>query len=109
MRYTVRTPEAGYTGMVGRVGFGDGVAVVDESTNAAELTYFRNAGYHVEPVEPAGEAAEAAALPPRRSASTQDWRAYAVSQGMPAVDADALSRDQLVERFAQAGTEEETS
>lgn len=42
---------------------------------------------------PNGEAAPAA------NASTDVWRSYAVSQGLPGDEADAMTRDELVARF----------
>lgn len=101
--FTVSTPEPGYAGRVGAVEFVDGAATVDEVTHAAELAYFRVRGYGVEPVEP-GESGpvedeEATDELPKKSASTDAWRAYAVKHGMSAEEADAFTRDQLVERF----------
>jgi hypothetical protein len=49
--FIVRTPVAGATDTVGAVHFSDGVAQVDDETHAAELRYFRQAGYVVDPVE----------------------------------------------------------
>lgn len=36
---------------------------------------------------------------PNKSAAVGDWRAYAVSQGLTAEEAEALTKDQLQERF----------
>jgi hypothetical protein len=87
---TVTTPEPGYTGQVGNVVFADGVATVDEDTHAAELAYFRGRGYGVEPVE--GNDSEPGGV-------EAAWRAYAVTHGMSAEEAEEFTRDQLVERF----------
>ena len=48
---TVRTPVPGVNDRVGAVQFVDGVATADDETHAAELRYFAQAGYVVEPVE----------------------------------------------------------
>jgi hypothetical protein len=112
--FTVTTPEPGYVGQVGSVVFVDGAATVDEVTYAAELAYFRDRGYGVEPVdggEPESVEVEDEAqvedeepdveadAPPKKSASAAAWRAYAVTHGMSAEEADEFTRDQLVERF----------
>lgn len=36
---------------------------------------------------------------PAGNASTEDWRAYAVTQGMARIEADSLTRDQLRDRY----------
>lgn len=36
---------------------------------------------------------------PNKSASKPEWVAYAVSQGMPQAEAEAATRDELVQRF----------
>lgn len=115
--YRVTTPHPGYTGLSVGVQFVDGVGLTADD-NA--LRYFRAQGYGVEPVDatpPALEAATAPAGPevpdppvageqPRKSASTEMWRTWAVEYGgMPAAEAAELTRDQLVERFT---TTEET-
>lgn len=40
---------------------------------------------------------------PKRSASTEAWRAYAISQGMPAAEANTKSRDELAARYTKEG------
>lgn len=40
---------------------------------------------------------------PTRSASKTDWVAYAVTQGMAVEDAEALTRDDLVNHYTQEG------
>jgi hypothetical protein len=111
-QYLVTTVVPGFTGDVGTVHFADGVALIDDETDAATLAYCRSAGYTVEapeagaepePEEP-DEADEAGQ--PKKSASTEAWRTWAVEHGgMEADEAATLSRDQLVERFT---TTEET-
>src|SRR4051794_12534589 len=98
-QFLVTTPVAGFTGDVGTVRFTGGVALIDDETDAAALNYCRSAGYTVE--SPAGPEAEAdEAEQPKRSASTEAWRTWAVDYGgMKADEAAELSRDQLVERF----------
>ena len=95
--YRVSTPVAGFTGTSAGVNFTNGVADVDEGP---ALNYFRSAGYGVEDLaEPADEPDPAAQ--PRKSASTEAWRTWAVDHGGLSVEeANELSRDQLVERFA---------
>lgn len=110
MRYRVSTPAVGYTGAVGGVTFVDGNAVVDDETHAAELGYCRNAGYTIEPLDQVDDPGEDVDDPasatlagemPKKSAKTEDWRAYAVAQGMPVDEANAKSRDELVAQFTQ--------
>jgi hypothetical protein len=108
-QFLVTTPVPGFTGDVGTVRFTNGVALIDDETDVAALNYCRSAGYTVEaPPEPEAEP-EAEADPaaqPRKSASTEAWRTWAVEHGgMAADEAATLSRDQLVERFT---TTEET-
>jgi len=96
----VTTPVPGYTGSVGGVHFVGGEALVDEE--AAEMTYLRNAGYHIgEPDSP--DVADVEPEPmPRKNASLEAWRNWAVNHGgMPAEEAGELSRDELVARFAE--------
>lgn len=50
-RLRVTTPVAGSNDTVGAVTFANGVALVDEDQHAAELRYFAQAGYTIEPVE----------------------------------------------------------
>jgi hypothetical protein len=104
-QYLVTTPVPGFTGDVGSVHFADGVALVDGDADAAALAYCRAAGYTVEDStdeqpEPDVEPDEADDEQPKRSASTEAWRTWAVEHGgMEADEAATLSRDQLVERF----------
>ncbi|MGW4406523.1 hypothetical protein ACWEJ6_21015 [Nonomuraea sp. NPDC004702] len=100
MLYRITTPEPEFRGEVAGVVFSGGVG---HTSNAAALAYFSRKGYGVHPIEPAiaeqaPEADEDA--PPRKSASKAAWVAYAVAHGMAEADADQLTRDQLVERFA---------
>lgn len=109
MRYRVRTPVPDYTGTVGAVTFAQGVADVDESAGA-ELAYFRARDYGVEEIaEDAGptdtDEGDSGPEMPKKSASTEAWRAYAVEVGeMTEDEAGQMSRDELVEYF----TTEET-
>lgn len=106
-QFLVTTPVPGFTGDVGTVRFTDGVALIDDETDAASLAYCRAAGYTVEaPEEPEPEGEPDEAEQPKRSASTEAWRTWAVERGgMEADEAATLSRDQLVERFTS--TEEQ--
>lgn len=107
MRYRVTTPVAGYSGSVGSVQFVNGTANVDDATHAAELAYCRARGYDVaalapddeqQPHEADREHLEVEA--PKRSASTDTWRTYAVEHGGMTVEQAAdLSRDQLADHY----------
>lgn len=102
-QFLVTTPVAGWSGDVGGVHFADGVALIDDETDAPALAYCRSAGYVVEasgPDEEPVDASEPDGAQPRKSASTEAWRTWAVEHGgMAADEAATLSRDQLVERF----------
>lgn len=106
-KFHVRSPMADHTGAVGGVSFAHGYALVDEATHAPELDYCRLAGYHVERAEDVATASVPVEVvaKPRRNGSAEAWKAYAVSQGMPAEEADSLTRDQLAERFASVDEE----
>lgn len=117
-RVRITTPVADHSGVVGNVFITDGVAHADTDLHAAEIAYCRRNGYTVEelPDEPAGDSADEEFAdeeqpgedkPPRRNGSVQAWRAYAVAHGLTADEAEQLTRDQLVERFAS--TEETDS
>jgi prepilin-type processing-associated H-X9-DG protein len=69
-QFNVTTPEAGHNGNVGNVLFADGSAVVDDTVNAAELAYFRGAGYGVTEVEP--DEPEQKKAPARRAATKKE-------------------------------------
>lgn len=102
MQYKVTAPAAGFSGDSAGVVFTDGIAVTDDSNRAA-LAYFRRRGYTVEPeTGPDPEQDDK----PKKSASKAAWAAYAVSQGMDEAEADQLTRDQLVERFADEGADQ---
>lgn len=132
----VRTPVPGVNETVGKVTFVDGAAKVDE--NAAELAYFRSAGYQIDDFDEAFDAAKAndedpagadelegmdaqtgdhdddplvvrdvnddgvEEVLPRKSASTDTWRQFAVQHGgMHEDDANAMTRDELVAHFTK--------
>jgi hypothetical protein len=114
----VSTPVPGYSGSVGGVHFANGEAMVDGEVHAAEVDYFRRSGYVVDE-GPVADATAVDAEPeagsdvdggdgdesepqPAKNASTETWRTWAVDHGgMPADEAGALSRDELVARFAE--------
>lgn len=116
----VTTPVPDYTGSVGGVHFAGGIGYADEALHESELAYFRARGYTVhadeaevasaaevesEPAAPDDEG-EQPAPRPAGNASTDTWRTWAVDHGgMSADEAGALSRDQLVERFADEETQ----
>lgn len=100
----VRTPEPGVNDTVGAVTFVDGAAQVDEDLHFAELRYFRGAGYGIDEPEEApievdvdgdGNPEEL----PKKSASTEVWRAFAVEHGMPEDEANSKTRDELVAHY----------
>src|SRR5258707_1122996 len=118
MRYTISTPVPGFTGMSAGVNFPNGQAVIDDEDEAAALRYFQAQGYDIAEgapdADPAGVTeleAEVAALKgeleelrpagdglPAKSAAKPVWVAYAVEHGMTQADAEALTKDQLIER-----------
>lgn len=69
------------------------------------MAYFRQAGYLIEDITPdAGPVPETETpVPPAKNASKDEWRAYAKAAGMPAEQADGLTRDQLVEHYTKEG------
>lgn len=92
----ILTPVAGYTGESVGVSFRDGVGHTD---NPAALAYFRSQGYGIEVPAPDGDKPDELAMP-KKSASAEAWRTYAVEHGDLLPDeAATLTRDQLVERF----------
>lgn len=105
--FRVSSPVPGYTDRVGAVDFVDGVALIDDETDAATLKYCRGAGYGVVEVADEPLVDEVVEVEqPKKSASTEVWRTWAVEHGgMSAEDAEELSRDQLVEWFTTS-TEE---
>lgn len=104
MRYTITTPAAGFSGDIAGVMFSDGSAVADDTRHKAALAYFRRRGYTVEPES--GPEPEQDDDKPRKSASKAAWAAYAVAHGMDEAEAEALTRDQLVERFSDEGEDQ---
>jgi hypothetical protein len=106
-RVEITTPEAGHTGRLGGITFADGRAVVDADAFPAEVAYCEARGYTVVAVEaddlaPADVDGDGVVDElPKRSASTEAWRAFAVEHGMTAEDAEAMTRDQLVEHYTK--------
>lgn len=105
VRYRVTTPVADYSGRLGGLVFTHGEALAGEE-HAAELAYARARGYGVEEISagpaPTGEPADGAGENPmpRKSASTEAWRAYAVGTGeLTEANAEQMTRDELVEYF----------
>lgn len=107
----IRTIVPGHTGSLGALNFVDGQVVADEATHAAEIAYCRTRGYIFPDADEAAadvvaEPEETGAVMPKKSASADAWRTYAVENGMPAEEAASLSRDQLVERFTSSKEDE---
>ncbi len=106
-RYRITTPVLDYTGVVGNCAFAHGR--YEGPVEPGPLAYFTAQGYGVEelPDEPesAGEQAESSLglARPAKSASKADWVVYAVSQGMDQVEAEKVTRDELVAKFGQEG------
>lgn len=117
----VRTPVPDYSGSVGAVHFSGGQGLADTELHAAEIAYFHARGYVVEEfveepedkpepaaeLEPEGDADEdvedAPVPPPAKNAATAAWQTWAVEHGgLSEEDAAAMTRDQLVERFANS-------
>ncbi len=111
LKITAQTP---ISGKVVGVAFVDGVATVDEAAHRAAVAYFRRRGGYVVQVvdEPqASTPAEAdesgvgggqpPAGAPTRGASKADWVKFATAseQGMTEADAEAMTRDQLAEKY----------
>jgi hypothetical protein len=138
----VRTPVPGVNETVGTVTFKDGAAKVAD--DAAELAYFRSAGYQIDDFDEALDAAKAneddpagaddlegletqqgqqdgdplivedvnddgvEEVLPRKSASTETWRQFAVDHGgMHEDDAKAMTRDELVAHFTKDDDKQE--
>lgn len=109
--FRVTSPAPGYAGLVGNVQFADGAAVIDEDANAAELAYVRAAGYGVEPLDvdqPIVEDVDGDGVVeqlPKKSASAEVWRAFAVAHGMAEDEANSKSRDELVARYYEGSAQ----
>lgn len=126
--YRVMTPEAGFNGESCGVTFVNGVA--EAVPDGPALRYFRNAGYGVEPLDAPeggadeappelapdevppvgssanGEGADNGPVKPAGNASTEAWREYAVLKGVPAEEAEAMSRDQIKAKFNENESKE---
>lgn len=126
--YRITSPDPAFNGVVGDgVVFSKGVALlsvdhdanrVDGATNlpagAAALAYFKRRGYGVEdvtvPERPvAVDDVQPPAGPklPSKTATKADWVAYAVALkpedgGLTDAEANALTRDQLAEKYTEA-------
>jgi len=96
-RYEVRAPVEDYTGEAAGVTFTQGVG---HTCEPAALAYFHRHGYTITEADDPGGAVPPS--PPAKSASKAEWKTYAVTQGMAEADADALTRDQLVDHFTGA-------
>lgn len=107
-RFEITTPEPRWTGEVAGVAFAHGRAEIGAGTPARVVAYFRRKGYGVTEIEPAkpASAPDPADAMPRKSASKTDWQAYAIAHGVPAEEAETLTRDQLAERFTTEGADQ---
>lgn len=104
-RYRIHAPVAGHSGVVAGVGFHDGVGEVDDPGRGA-LSYFAGAGYRIERLGgdvDEGDVDEGPVKLPSRGASKAIWVEVAVEAGVDQVEAEAMTRDQLAERFHGAG------
>ncbi|WP_435109928.1 hypothetical protein [Nocardiopsis synnemataformans] len=90
-----------FMGKIGPVPFIDGRT---ETDHEGVVAYCRRHGYTVEAIEQeddgSGQGDEEVPARPVKSASKEAWKAYAIGQGMSEEDADAATRDALVERYA---------
>lgn len=108
-RVEITTPVPGHTGALGGITFVNGRAVVNADAFPAEVAYCRARDYTVVELDAPADDLPAADVDgdgavddlPKRSASTEVWRTFAVEHGMPAEQADALTRDQLVEHYTK--------
>lgn len=110
-RYRIHAPVPDHSGVVAGVGFHTGVGEVDDPGRGA-LSYFAGAGYRIQRL--AGDVDEGQGEPPEddgtvppplpsRGASKAVWVAHALSAGVDPAEIDAMTRDQLAERFHGAG------
>ncbi len=107
--YKVSTPAPEHTGPVGGVDFVKGEATVDGDKHAAELAYFRGAGYGVEEIvedtpdaEPeVGDDDNTPVTPPPGNASADAWREHLLAVGATEDQVAGLNRDQLKELATQ--------
>lgn len=107
MRYRITTPEPGWTGPVGTVNFVHGTAEAEATADSAALYYFRTQGYGVEeldaPVVRDVDGDGVLDQLPKKSASTDEWRLFAIEHGMAEDEASQLSRDELVAHYYEEG------
>ncbi|WP_320069609.1 hypothetical protein [Micromonospora sp. RTGN7] len=99
--HKITTPVEGFNGIVAGVHFRDGQGQTDDD---GAVAYFRRHRYGVEPIDQPTVNPEASPEQPERPArgdSKAKWATYAVSPdgGMTADAAEALTRDQLAEKY----------
>lgn len=117
MAIEVRSPRRDFTGVVGKVAFVDGRAVVDEDEHAAALAYFRRRGYQVGNLDedpdtesPGGDNTEHSETDadgeepdhsgmPHGNASRGTWAEFAEAQG---VETEGLSKAKIIEAVKAA-------
>jgi hypothetical protein len=101
--FTVTTPVPGFNGDLGGLQFRDGKATADSDVDAAALAYARRHGYGVEPVKGSKTGPSAGSggdvERPKGNASKAEWVAYAVAQGADEAAADAMTRDELADKY----------
>lgn len=109
-RFEVKSKVASFTGVVAGAAFAAGKATLDseKAADAKALRYFqRRNGYEVTPLDVDETPQEAPADPgparPASDAKKAEWKAYAISQGMPEEEAEKATRDQLAQRFDKEG------
>lgn len=108
-RLEIATPEAGFTGALGGITFVNGSTTVDSDRFPAEVAYCTARGYtitNLDELPPADVDGDGLVDElPKRSATTEAWRQFAVEHGMSAEEADAMTRDQLVEHYTKEPSE----
>jgi hypothetical protein len=111
-RYKVTSPNPRYSGEVATLKFRAGEATADTPGDAAALAYCQRRGYTVAEVV-ADEDVPASELPeapdpaaaadevkrPADYATKPEWVAYAVSRGATEEDAQAATKNELVELY----------
>ncbi len=113
-KYTINAPEPRFNGEVAGLVFRAGKAAAETPADQAAVTYCQRRGYTVVPgdgVSQEGEQADAETLDtdavddgdtanrPADYASKADWVAYAVDRGASEADAQAATKNELIELY----------
>jgi hypothetical protein len=95
----IYAPNEAFTGVVAGVSFQDGVGQLDDDKHPGARRYFTRQRFGIGAKPNAPTAVETAGDAPARSASKDDWAAYAVQQGATDDDAKASTKAELIERY----------